>query len=582
MKLLNLQKSVVVKMYFKLFLFLTCLVCLSGVSGATDYYVSTTGNNSNDGLTIENAFASMSYIIPNATAGDTIYVVTGTYNELDITFGNSGNLTHPIQLFDYNGTVTINASGPNFHTINAENKSFITIDGDFDIHSGYTGIDFQNSSNMIVRNVTVRDTIQAGIPIGIWFRDNTRNSIIESCTVDHVGWNGIMVYGSDYPPHAGQSTRASHDIIISNNTVRNNSIHNGIDVHTNNYNIQILNNEVYDNDGQIGIFIHSAQTMNRNITVHNNTVYNNSRGIYVHGTYNSTISNNTVYNHTESSKYGFGLTASPEDPGLQFNIPHNITFENNTAYHNYYNLYISNTDKTNYSAPNDINISNNRMDDATHSSSIDVLISEFNGKNLIFNNNNYNYSDNDIYIYIATSPANITVTSDYMFTDNSAFENASYYANGTGIAVGNVSAIFTSYSIQVIPNYNYIYNTLINLFNTSLDNYSITLESIVAENPTWINITTQNPSHEYDLYINDTFIETVTSNSDSNVNYNYSDDFTTVKTFELQYNSSLDWVISPTTIYQGFLAHIFSNGTIIYTGIQPNESSTVSNLKVII
>lgn len=46
---------------------------------ATDYHVSTTGADANDGLTAETAFATIDRAIDVATASDTIYVASGTY-----------------------------------------------------------------------------------------------------------------------------------------------------------------------------------------------------------------------------------------------------------------------------------------------------------------------------------------------------------------------------------------------------------------------------------------------------------------------------------------------------------------------
>ena len=118
MKIINSQReSVDVKMRVLVLLFV-CLVCSSGVSSATDYYVSTTGSNNNDGLSVANAFATPSYISRNVSAGDTIYLINGTwYNESfmfsDIAGNNvyaTGNITHPITIKAYNGTPTLDGT----------------------------------------------------------------------------------------------------------------------------------------------------------------------------------------------------------------------------------------------------------------------------------------------------------------------------------------------------------------------------------------------------------------------------------------------------------------------------------------
>ncbi len=56
----------------------SALLCGS-FAWATDYYVSTTGEDSNDGLTAETAFATIDKAVSTAASADTIYVAAGTY-----------------------------------------------------------------------------------------------------------------------------------------------------------------------------------------------------------------------------------------------------------------------------------------------------------------------------------------------------------------------------------------------------------------------------------------------------------------------------------------------------------------------
>ena len=55
-------------------------VAFAATAAATDYYVATGGNDGNDGLSVENAFATIDKAITTATASDTIYVSAGTYS----------------------------------------------------------------------------------------------------------------------------------------------------------------------------------------------------------------------------------------------------------------------------------------------------------------------------------------------------------------------------------------------------------------------------------------------------------------------------------------------------------------------
>ena len=88
-------------------LLVVLVVCSVGLTSAADYYVSTTGDNANDGLSIENAWATPSFAINNLTAGDTLYLINGTWYNETCTFQASGNATHPITVTAYNGTPTL-------------------------------------------------------------------------------------------------------------------------------------------------------------------------------------------------------------------------------------------------------------------------------------------------------------------------------------------------------------------------------------------------------------------------------------------------------------------------------------------
>lgn len=60
---------------------LSCAFALTTtVAFATDYYVATTGDDNNDGLSAEAPFATIDAAITNAVAGDIIYVAAGTYS----------------------------------------------------------------------------------------------------------------------------------------------------------------------------------------------------------------------------------------------------------------------------------------------------------------------------------------------------------------------------------------------------------------------------------------------------------------------------------------------------------------------
>ena len=74
------------------------LLAATGVASATDYYVATGGNNSLDGQSIANAWQHPSYAAQQVQAGDTIFLLDGTWYDEEIIFANSGNETNRITL----------------------------------------------------------------------------------------------------------------------------------------------------------------------------------------------------------------------------------------------------------------------------------------------------------------------------------------------------------------------------------------------------------------------------------------------------------------------------------------------------
>ncbi|MDR2805373.1 MAG: T9SS type A sorting domain-containing protein [Dysgonamonadaceae bacterium] len=96
--------------YLKIFLILFCLICWQ-INFAVEYYVSTTGSDSNSG-TIDAPFATIQKGVDAATAGDIIYVRGGTYKPAKrILINKAGTADARISLFGYPGeTVIIDGS----------------------------------------------------------------------------------------------------------------------------------------------------------------------------------------------------------------------------------------------------------------------------------------------------------------------------------------------------------------------------------------------------------------------------------------------------------------------------------------
>jgi len=121
----------------KQFFMIAILSLLSyGLYGQTNYYVSPSGSNSNSGLSTSDAWSTIQYAVDQASAGDEIQVLAGTYNEL-VEFQNSGNSTQGNIVLKNYGTDTpiIDGTGlessPGFEIaiIKIENQDFIEVSG---------------------------------------------------------------------------------------------------------------------------------------------------------------------------------------------------------------------------------------------------------------------------------------------------------------------------------------------------------------------------------------------------------------------------------------------------------------------
>ena len=94
----------------------------------SNYYVSNTGSNGNNGLTINAAFETLQHAADIVNAGDSVFVVSGNYVGFDIR--TSGNSFQPIVFKALSNDVTIDIHNPVTNDgINIENANYVEIHG---------------------------------------------------------------------------------------------------------------------------------------------------------------------------------------------------------------------------------------------------------------------------------------------------------------------------------------------------------------------------------------------------------------------------------------------------------------------
>jgi hypothetical protein len=165
------------------------LLCIS--VKANEYYISTTGSDSNPG-TIDQPFKTFQKINKlTLSPGDIVYIRAGTYKS-----GATGDSPQYALLIDgKNGTssnwITIAAYPGDF-----ANGGRVVLDcSDFKHTKDYVGIQIQNSSYILIKGIRVTgipQTIAGQVCLGWFILNNPGGNItLENCEADHIAHNGF-------------------------------------------------------------------------------------------------------------------------------------------------------------------------------------------------------------------------------------------------------------------------------------------------------------------------------------------------------------------------------------------------------
>jgi parallel beta-helix repeat protein len=339
------------------------------------YYVKKSGNDSNNGLSANLPFLTISKAISKADAGDMIFVGAGTYNE-SINFSSSGESDNNIVLTadttgkytGDSGEVVINTTSTN--GIKIDNHDYITIYGFKIKNTTDSGIYLTNANNInLINNVIESNT---GKAINI---DQSSNISIKD---SDILTNGYGVYANN-----------SSALDIINNNFSQNS----------NYALQILSsndidvdfNSLSSNSGIAIIFVSTT-----NINTKNNIVSSNQeKGIKISENSQGNFENNKIYSNTAEGMYCDNSIGN--------------VFKNNLIYSNSLGLKLTNICKSSSISSNTVygntnegiliesnSISNDIRDNIVANNSIGIKVSNSTGTtesyNNVYNNSSNNYS----------------------------------------------------------------------------------------------------------------------------------------------------------------------------------------------
>lgn len=249
------------KTLLRLFLLLQIAIPVT----AATYYVSPSGNNSNNGLSAGTAWLTLQHASNTVAAGDSVIVMPGNYTGFYHT--TSGTSAQRIVFFAQPGVTIIAPNATTPDGINLEGASYVVIDGFHVFGMPRTGIRSVLNDHVIIHNNKADSCYKWGILTGF-----------------------------------------SYDILIENNECSRSVDEHGIYFSNSADNPVIRNNHSWGNNG-CGIHMNGDISLGgdgiiSNALVENNILHDNGVGggsaINCDGVQNSRIQNNLAYNNHAS------------------------------------------------------------------------------------------------------------------------------------------------------------------------------------------------------------------------------------------------------------------------------------------
>lgn len=220
---------------YRVVLFVSMFVLFISLSGAETYYVSLSGNDSWTGTSLETAWRHVAYAATVVTAGDTVLIGNGTYDDEHVVFSNTGSPGNSIVFEPLDDGYVLDGLNDIGTAISITDKSYIRMSG-FTLENYDTGIEGDGLMQYLhFSNFTISDIADVGIEFD---GASLQNSMITDFTIMGTGGNAIS--------HFDYSSSDCHDIEICNFLIRDIGSE-GFNWRNTNH-LHIHNGEVYNTD----------------------------------------------------------------------------------------------------------------------------------------------------------------------------------------------------------------------------------------------------------------------------------------------------------------------------------------------
>ncbi len=353
-----------------LFSIILVLVLFVSVVFATDHYMASDGSASWSNSTSIETPCSWQTAETNASAGDTVYLLSGTYDmgcssgwEVPIfnpTNSGTGDADEDRIIFKkYSGTVTVKMSSTCSALdsaggiIGTNNKSYITYDGFFIDQTGTNsenhyvkkGLHIRESNGITVKNCTFTGTTAYADPLAP--NDNAEGLRVEGSDNTKILNSYFSAYRSPIDNH---NTSALKLYDNTNTTIANIEVTDcseGLYLKRNNDGVDIYNSWIHDNFEGGLLSIYSGNTSD-DIAIYNNILANNTQGnfqIEDDGNSGNRTNDLTFYNNTLFNS-GYGAGSGQTGVGQGAKVYNNIFMTHSTnVYRSMYNAgYIAEFD----------------------------------------------------------------------------------------------------------------------------------------------------------------------------------------------------------------------------------------------